>query len=52
MKVKNIQAPPVAFTPKENTLLKSIPFGLGCEDIRKLLDLNDDAYAVLFKNFF
>jgi hypothetical protein len=33
MKVKNIPAPPVAFTPKENTLLKSIALGMGCEDI-------------------
>ena len=52
MKVKNIPAPPVAFTPKENTLLKSIALGLGCEDIRKLLDLNDEAYAVLCEDLF
>ena len=45
MKEETLLGQPDNFTSSEFTILKSMALGLNCEEIRKLLDLEQESYA-------
>lgn len=52
MKEETLLGQPDNFTSSEFTILKSMALGLNCEEIRKLLDLEQESYASVCQGLF
>lgn len=52
MKVQTLLGVPDQFSPSEYEALKSMALGLSCEEIRKLLNLEQDQYESVCKRLF